>query len=112
VYLHAVTMPSIAMFPREINNTLLHEIRHYMQQCANPCYLETLRDEEKIPYRKRPMEKDARAFAKQYDKQQFVKVEYAAIHLLALVPPIATCIGCMVAVALVEKSVDIALKKK
>jgi hypothetical protein len=51
-----------------LNNTLLHEIRHFMKKGYQP-------GESKLPYRERPSEVDAREFAERYGKQyQFITV--------------------------------------
>ena len=67
--------------PARLNNTLLHEIRHFMKKGYQP-------GESKLPYCERPSEVDARAFAERYGKQyQFIHVEPDPAHAIG-VPPV------------------------
>ncbi len=66
--------------PARLNTTLLHEIRHFMKKGYQP-------GESKLPYRERPSEIDARAFAEQYGKlYQFVSVEPDPAHAIVISP--------------------------
>jgi hypothetical protein len=62
--------------PQRVNYALLHEVRHYMQHARDAAGFQQLLDEWKdLPYRQRPLEQDAFAFADQHKDQQFITID-------------------------------------